>query len=40
MKPGEAMVYELYGRQNPMLIAYREEIELTALSGETPTRGT
>ena len=39
MEPGEAMVYELYGRQNPMLIAYREEIELTALFRRNPDTG-
>ena len=39
LEPGEAMVYELYGRQNPMLIAYREEIELTALFRRNPDTG-
>ena len=39
MEPGEAMVYELYGRQNPMLITYREEIELTALFRRNPDTG-
>jgi hypothetical protein len=31
LTPGEAMVYELYGRNNPMLIEYPVDIELRAL---------
>ena len=33
---GEAMVYELYGRNNPMLIRYTEDIELRSLFRRNP----
>ena len=39
MQPGEAMIYELYGRQNPMLIIYKEDIELAALCRRAPEDG-
>ena len=36
---GEAMVYELYGRNNPMLIRYTEDIELRSLFRRNPEDG-
>ena len=39
MTPGEAMIYELYGRQNPMLIIYEENIELRAIFRRNPETG-
>lgn len=38
-EPGESMIYELYGRQNPMLIIYPQGIELTALCRRNPETG-
>lgn len=35
-EPGEAMIYELYGRQNPQLIIYDDNIELRALCRRNP----
>ncbi len=39
LRPGEAMLYELYGKHNPMLIEYDEEIELRALCRRNPETG-
>ena len=36
---GETMVYELYGRNNPMLIRYTEDIELRSLFRRNPEDG-
>ena len=36
MEPGENMIYELYGRQNPMLIEYDVDIELIAICRRRP----
>lgn len=35
-EPGEAMIYELYGRQNPLLIIYPHDIDLIALCRRNP----
>ena len=39
LQPGEAMIYELYGYQNPMLIRYGEDIELRSLCHRHPQTG-
>lgn len=39
LQPGEAIIYELYGYQNPMLIRYAEEIELRVLCRRHPQTG-
>ena len=39
LKPGEAMIYELYGYQNPMLVRYSEDIELRSLCRRNPETG-
>ena len=36
IEPGEAMIYELYGSHNPMLIIYKEAIELISLCRRNP----
>ena len=39
MEQDEAMVYELYGAMNPMLIVYQDDIELRALFRRNPDTG-
>ena len=39
LEQGEAMIYELYGKQNQLLILYGEEIELTATCRRNPLNG-
>ena len=36
MEEGEAMIYELYGHQNPMLVVYPVDIELAAICRRNP----
>ena len=39
LEQGEAMIYELYGKQNQLLILYGEEIELAATCRRDPLTG-
>ena len=39
LQPGQCIMYELYGKSNPMIIRYREDIQLALLCGRDGDRG-